>query len=253
MKGLDRIMAVLGLALVMSIIMIQFVDAIPEADIYMFRASARAIMKFDDYVNITDVRFVNLKTFHNDSAYYYMVIRANPGDVAPYDDFYLRFQCQGDALSTELHTTDYTSWTESGMISFKRQFNNPYIEQYDGVPIDAQSAWCQIYSADDLIVNGNTGYTKFYVEMVPLLYQRVQTIEDYCGEEERVELVDNIQFGIQSVLQNNIDFLSVNWVIFQIIAMIAVVLGIPVMLFMLIRWAMWRIAGIRIFGVDNNV
>ena len=99
------------LAVMITALFVSTASAIPTSDISKFRSVARETVKFDLYTNSS--RAISLRAFHRESASYYLIIRANPGDVYPYDDFYVNFICSGDALPTGLHTTDYPSWNSA--------------------------------------------------------------------------------------------------------------------------------------------
>jgi hypothetical protein len=223
-------------------------SAIPESDIYKFKSAVRGYMTFDEFMgNSTDDRALVLKSFDNGSISFYVVLRANVGDAPPYDDFYVRMRCSGDALPLEFHTTDYASWNKVGQISFKRTYDVGYVEQYDNLSMPAILSSCQIESASGLAVDGNLGYTDFYMEMVPILSTNVITLDEYCTGERRVNVTGNIKNSILLVLTNNVNFIYTLWILFQIMAVIIVVIGVPVMVLLLIRWALWRLAGFKLF------
>lgn len=237
--------------LIITLLSVSSVSAIPEADIDKFKSSGRSTFLFDDYANLSFVRDLGVKSFPEnvlDMESYYVVIRRNAGDALPYDDFFVRYQCSGDATPIELHTTDYPSWVENGIVtSIKRNYYfTGESEYYDNSTINVSYAWCQVYSATDLVVDNNAGYTEFYFEIVPVHEQFVVTVPSWCGDDARADLITGLQTGIGSVLENNANFVYTLWIVFQIIAVILIVLGIPVLIFMLIRWAIWRISGFKI-------
>jgi hypothetical protein len=43
------------------------------------------------------------------------------------------------------------------------------------------------------------------------------------------------------------------WLVVQILAIIFIVIGVPVLIIMLIRWAIWRISGFKILEKKTNV
>jgi len=228
------------------------VAAIPESDLYNFKSSVRSYAKFDDYGGSTSTRSYEIKSFYNESDSFYFVVRASAGDIKPYDDFFLRVWCSGDSLPTEFHTTDYDSWVSNGQISFKRNYYTSYNEIYDNISISARKSGCEIYSATDLIVNNNAGYTTFYVDMVPILITPVITFDQFCTDERRANITGSLKDGILIVLQNNTNFLYTLWIIFQVLAVIVIVIGVPVFILLMIRWAIWRITGFKLFERSTN-
>lgn len=247
-------MKVLLMAFMVSVMMsLPVASAIPESDLYKFKSAVRGYMAFDEFMgNSTDDRALVLKSFDNGSINYYVILRANVGDAPPYDDFYVRMKCSGDALPLEFHTTDYASWNNAGQISFKRIYDVGYVEQYDTLSMPAILSSCQIQSASGLTVNGNLGYTDFYMEMVPILSTNVITHDMYCTAERRVNVTANIKNSILLVLTNNVNFIYTLWILFQIMAVIIIVIGVPVMVLLLIRWALFRIAGFKLFDRSTN-
>jgi hypothetical protein len=228
------------------------VSAIPESDLYKFKSSVRGFAKFDEYGGSTSTRSYTIKSFYNESDSFYFVLRSSAGDIKPYDDFFVRMWCSGDSLPTEFHTTDYDSWVSNGQITFKRNFYLPYTEIYDNSSIPASQSGCEIYSASGLVVDGNAGYTTFYVDMVPILPTAVITLDAFCTDERRVNLTGRLESGILLVLQNNTNFLYTMWIIVQVVAVIAIVIGVPVFILLMIRWAIWRITGFKLFDRSTN-
>lgn len=228
------------------------VSAIPESDLYKFKSSVRGYAKFDENGGTASARSYEIKSFYNESDSFYFVLRASIGDVKPYDDFFIRMWCSGDSLPTEFHTTDYDSWASNGQITFKRNFYTSYSEVYDNISVPASKSSCEIYSASGLAVDGNSGYTTFYVEMVPTLSTTVITIDQFCMDERRVNMTARLTAGILVVLQNNTNFLYTLWIIVQVVAVIAIVIGMPVFILLMIRWAIWRIAGFKLFDRSTN-
>jgi len=224
-------------------------SAIPDTEIYNFKASVTGIFKFDEYNyynnNYSMTRTVQLYTFFNESQYYYAIVRANPADVSPYDEFDITFFCDGEPY-TSFTTTDYTSWVESGQISFKKRFGSITTRSYGNSTLSANEAYCTIISASGLVVDGNVGYTTFNLDIVPVTTTAVTTVESYCEEEALRDTVTAELAAIDTIFNTNVNFVTTLFIVFQILAIVAVVLGVPILLFMLLRWAIWKITGIRI-------
>lgn len=227
------------------------VSAIPDTEIYNFKASATGIFLFDEHNPTYDgnhsiVRQIELYTFFNESQYYYIVIRKNPADVYPYDDFYISFACDLEPI-TAFHTTDYTSWVESGQISFKKRFTGSYdVEYVNGTTLTANHGYCYVTESYGLTVNGNTGYTTFNVDLVPVTISAVMTLESYCEEASLQDTITGELSAFENILANNLNFITTLFIIFEILAVVFVSLGIPIMVFMLVRWAIWKITGHRL-------
>jgi hypothetical protein len=238
----------LGLAFsaIIALLLLSFsVSAIPETDLEKFRASGRFFVKFDGYTN--DTQYQTVSAFHNESLSFYVIFRANAGDAPPYDDFHVEYKCLGDALPTEFHTRDYPSWNASGLISFRKNYAyNGITAYYDNSTISSSWSYCWIISANGLDAVGNAGYSEFYVELVPVLNTLVITLDSFCSDEARVNLIEQLTSGIYLVLEKNVNFLYTLWIVFQILAVLFIVLGIPILIFLIVRWAIWRISGFKI-------
>lgn len=230
------------------------VSAIPDAEIYNFKASVTGEFKFDEYNptnnNFSITRTVQLYTFFNESQYYYVIIRANPADVSPYDEFDIEFFCDGESHAI-FTTTDYTSWVESGQISFKKQFTSTASRSYGNSTLYANFGYCTVVSASGLVVDGNVGYTTFRLDLVPVTTGVVTTLESYCEEEALSDTITAELSAIDTIFTTNVNFLTTLFTVFQIIALVFVVLAIPIMMFMLIKFVIWKITGIRI--LDKRV
>lgn len=241
----------IGMCIVAFCFLAFTVSAIPDTEIYNFRASATAVFLFDEYNPSYDgihdtLREIDLYVFFNESQYYYVLIRGVSADVSPYDDFFVSFSCDGEP-ATSFHTTDYTSWVESGQISFKKQFNPAIVTvDYGNATIDALYSYCQIYSANSLVVDGNSGYTQFNVDLVPVTTSAVTTLERYCEEAALQDTITAELSAINTIFTNNVNFITTLFTVFQILALIFVVLGIPIMVLLLVRWVIWKVTGMRI-------
>jgi hypothetical protein len=138
---------------------------------------------------------------------------------------------------------------QRGLISFKKSFyyyDNS--DTYDNISIESQYSTCEIISASNLEVDGNSGYTTFYVEVVPVLYSgSVITVQQLCETESRNTLIEALGNGIWTVLENNVNFLYLIWLSIQTSAIVFVFIGIPLLVFLLIRWMIFKITGNKIF------
>lgn len=226
------------------------VSAIPESDLYKFTGAGRFAFNFDFFHNSTSPRTAIIRHLTNiTSQYYYVVVRANAGDVAPYDEFDLSFICNDDESETALTTTGYNSWVQSGQISFKHELKSAEVVYYSGfLPYFAMDGECNITSAGSLLPDGNTGYTTFNLELVPLQDSDVQTVQAYCEDEARTDLIEAEISGILSVVENNVNIFYTLWIVIQIVAMLFLVVGIPTVMLLMIRWSIFKVTGRKLFA-----
>lgn len=223
--------------------------AIPDSDINDFKSSIRAQFKFDEYYNSTNPRALALTSYFNSSMYYYIVLRSSSPDIAPYDDYYIKFKCYGDAIATEFHTTDYDTWRTAGQISFKKQYLLISGDvAYDGTNLSDQATYCEIFNASGLVATNNAAYTTLTIELVPILSSgNVITLTYFCEDAARKSLISKEMDAIGSIIGINVNVFSSLWIIAQILAVILIVIGVPILAILLIRWAIYKITGKVIF------
>jgi len=242
------------LAIAMAVLLsaVPFAAAIPESDLYYFRASVRSIFQFDEGYNGSAGRVAYLKAFQNASNYYYIVLRANAGDALPYDRFDLSFGCTDDITDTFVRTTDYPSWVQSGQISFKRAFGNVSYYTYDGMSRPVSEARCEIKSASGLVPNGNVGYAMFNVELVPLLSSFVNTLQAICESDARAEVTEGIINATGNIVSFNVNILFTLWIILQIVLVVFVVIVLPAIIILMVLWAVQKVTGKKPFGGEDR-
>lgn len=242
------------LALLVVLLALPVTSAIPHSDLYKFTESSRFTFEFDLYRNDTYDRSVTVRHFGNEtSKYYYVVIRANIGDISPYDQFDISFICNDDESASTLTTTNYNSWVESGQISFKHEFSDSSTAYYGGIfPFTVVDGQCNITSATNLVVDGNAGYTTFNLELVPLQDTDALTVQSYCEDQARIDLIEAELNGTYTVISNNINILYVAWIIFQIVAILFVALGVPIVFIVMINWIYWKVTGRKMVGGREN-
>lgn len=221
-------------------------SAIPEEELYNFRSSVTGIFYFDEFNPPALTRIVYLDSLHNASLDYYVVIRKNVNDVKPYDDFFVSFLCGDDVIPTEFHTTDYSSWVETGQVSFKKSYFQITSAAFPYGNLTSFYTYCYVVNANGLVTDNNVGYTQFNLDLVPVTTIAVRTVASYCEEAAITDAINAEEDAIAGIVGNNINFFQTFFIIFQILAVVLVVLGVPIMIFLLIRWAIWKITGVRI-------
>jgi len=245
-----KCLTTVGVCFVFMIFLASASSAIPDSEIYNFKSSITGVFYFDEYNPKYDgihgiTRELELLSFYNESQYYYIVIRKSSVDQPPYDDFFVTFICDAEPV-TSFHTTDYTSWVESGQISFKKQYGYQDDFDYGTGSIRGRYSYCQIREASNLTVSGNTGYTTFNVDLVPVTISSVQSVESYCEEEYLRDTITAQLSAMGTIVETNVGFVSTIFTVFQTLVIVFIVIGIPILIFLFIRWAVWKITGIRI-------
>lgn len=239
----------MGKIFLISLVLLLFlpiVSAIPTGDVDEFKMTIREKIDIDDYWNSSERRIVILDAYFNLSDSYYFTIRRNPADTYPYDNFRICFECYGDYLDTCIYVEDYSSWVQNGQISFFRSDMMERTHTFGNLTINMTRGYCFIDEINSFTFENNGGYSYLFIELIPLLGVKFTTIDTYCETESAQELIEAELEGIGTVISANVNFFYTIYIIIQIIIIITVFIGVPVMVFLLIRWAIWKITGHKI-------
>lgn len=231
------------LAVLLAVMLVPSVSAIPESDSDSFRTSFRREVQLDSYYNSSWYQHVGVQIFTGVSSEYYFVIRRNPADMYPYDNMKVCFACQGDYLPTCLYTTDYPSWNENGQISFLRSDYSDVNRTYSGVNRTVSYARCSVSSVSDVSYDGNGAYSYVIVEMIPRINTQFTTIQRQCETDSAQAVIAEELEGISTVIETNVNVWNTLFIMFQICAVIFVVFVLPIMIFLMMKWFVYKITG----------
>ena len=230
-------------SLAFFLLLLPMAFAIPSGVADEFKMTIREKVDIDDYWNSSERRIVVLDSYFNLSSSYYVVLRRNPADAYPYDNFRVCIECYGDYLPTCIYAKDYPSWVQNGQISFFRSdmFRTEYT--FGNLTINMSRGYCFIDELDDFTLENNGEYPYVYLELIPLLDVRFTTINTYCETKSARDLITAELTGIGTVISANVNIIYTLYLMFQIIAIVLVTIGAPILIFLMIKWAVWKISG----------
>ena len=231
------------LAVMLAVMLIPSVMAIPESDSDTFRTSFRRQVQLDSYYTSSWYQHVGLQVFTGVSTDYYFIVRKNPADVYPYDNMKVCFACAGDYLDTCIYTRDYPSWTENGQISFLRSDYAEVNRTYNGTIRSVNYARCSVNSVADVTYDGNGAYSYIIIEMIARVSNQFTTIQRQCETDSAQAVIAKEMAGINTVIGTNVNVFFTLFLMFQIGAVIFVVFVLPIMIFLMMKWFVYKITG----------
>jgi len=240
------------LSVMLAVMLVPTVLAIPESDSDSFRTSFRRNVQLDAYYNSSFLQSIGMQVYAlNLSTSYYFVMRRNPADIYPYDDMNVCFICTADYLDTCFYTRDYPSWTENGQISFLKTGYAEVNRTYNGTVRVVDFVQCTVKSVTDVSYDGNGAYAYLMAEMIPRINTQFTTIQRQCETDSAQAVIAKELEGINTVIGVNVNVWNTLFIMFQINAVIFVVFVIPVMIFLMLRWFIFKITGHKM--LERNV
>jgi hypothetical protein len=208
----------------------------PLAPLFTFEMSVQGEVWLDG--NATEIELV---TLHESSSSWLLYLRRNSADVYPYDNISISISCNDASSPTTFYSTDYTDWVNNGSIAVNFNFQDEsYDIYYNEIDFTGKQSDCEI-SADSVAFYNNSAYNTIDVEMIP-----------YLGVLEFISCtgVDSAQIGIademNSMTTMMADIWDIAWIVYSIGIVVVGVFGIPILVFMLIRWAIYKLSGIKL-------
>jgi hypothetical protein len=184
---------------------------------------------------------ISLITLHQSSSNWLLYIRHNDIDVGQYDNISVSIKCNNAANPTVFQTTSYPDWVNNGSISINFNYQNEnYPIFFNSIEFTSKYSACDI-SMSSISFDGNGAYDTVTVEMIPQL----GVLEFINCEGLSSPQIGVAQEGLTFV-QIMTDVWSMAWNVYSIMIIIVALFGIPILAFMLIRWAVWKTMGIKI-------
>lgn len=215
-------------------------DLSPNAPTNSFEMAIEQVVRIDG-----DAGSMSLVSFHESSQNWVLFFRHATADVSPYDNLKLTFTCNGQT-SSPINTTQYDQWVDDGILSIEFPYDDlNYPVTYNERDFTGKYSRCDImiedYNASSYLGNNTGSYTGLTVEMIPFL-SVIEFVN--CTGESFVEIgITNELSGIVTMMT---DAWSIAWVIYSIFIVVFAVFMIPIFVFILIRWAIFRITGYRL-------
>jgi len=236
-----RSIALFGIAFVAFCLLAGSVSAFTLAPIFNYEMA----LHHDTEIDGAEVTQIGILAFYEYSKSWELVLVSNNADVPPYDNFNIGISCNDGEEEAELNTTEYADWVSSGRfsISFSYQ-DDSYPIAYNEYELNGKYSACEISvnSYNDSF-NNNPSYETIGVEMIPLL-SPVEFIN--CSQITSATISIANELDTFFVMVG--DFWDIIWYIYSIAIIVFTLFGIPLLLFMLIRWVLYRVAGVRIGG-----
>jgi len=210
--------------------------AISGTPFYIFGMSGGRFV----YLNASHVASLELNTFHGSSESWILYIRANPYDAYPYDNLTWHVDCTNgeDAV---FDTVGYATWNSFGYIQIPMAYEPaPVTVHYNSVPLEAKSVSCDFSLLAWNEVNNTANYTRMIVEMIP-----------YYASLEFVNCTGVNGFGmnITGSITTAVGYMhsgwDIAWIVYSICIIVFAIVGIPLLVFIIIRFGIYRLTGTK--------
>jgi hypothetical protein len=197
--------------------------------------------------NSTDIA---LMSFHSSSNNWILFFRHNEWDDAPYDNLSLSVACNGEAPVT-FDTSDYPDWVGKGVLSVEFPYErSDYPISYNTVEFTAKYSKCTLLVDDyggSSYVNNSLTYDSIDVEMIPYL----STFEFVaCGDIVTAETSILDELGL--IVGMMTDVWQIAWLVYSIFIIIVAVFMIPIFIFILLRYSIYRLTGYKLVERKEN-
>lgn len=216
----------------------------PFAPIFAFEMSAAHRIQING-----ESESVSILTFYESSQNWVLFLRHNNVDDLPYDNLSVTVECNGEDPVT-FDTTDYSQWVDEGILSVEFPYQqSDYGVVYNSINLAGKYSMCVVNVEDyggSSYANNSYNYTEFNVETIPFL-ATLEFID--CNQSGSSEI--NLLNQMSSTTNMMTNFWDILWLVFSIASVVLGVFMIPVIVFILIRWFLFRVAGIKI--VERSV
>lgn len=183
-------------------------------------------------------------SYHQYSDTWYLYIKSNPHDDPPYDNLTISVQCNDASSPTVFPTTFYQDWNDTGELVFSFPYGEDQIAiTYNDHIIYGDVGWCDlsVTSHGGSFINNSLSYNYLEMKMIPL----ISSFEDLdCSNVDSATV--GIATGLTSLVTYNADLWEIAWLFYSIMILILATFGVPILLFMAIRFAIYRITGHKI-------
>jgi len=204
-------------------------------------ASAQQIAISKLYLNNTE-SVMSWLAFHESSESVGWYIRQNQNDTGLADNISITFDC-GGSVAGSFYTTDYDTWNQFGYIQINLDYEDEnYRISYNENPFTAKYLRCEFTASAVQFIN-NSAYDYIEVEFIPT-DASLEFVD--CSGISSSEI--SITGSIGSLVSLMGDMWEIAWLIYSIAIIVLAVFGIPIFVFMLIRYLIYKLTGYRIGG-----
>jgi hypothetical protein len=194
------------------------------------------------YINDTPFD-LGLMAFHGSSSNWILFYKHNDFDDPPYDNLSLTVECNGESPVT-FQTTAYQDWVDYGVLSIEFPYAAGSVGvTYNSVSFTGKFSRCSVSVADYPSSYDNNTYTYNYIdaEMIPFLNTLEFVTCTDAGNAE-ISILDEIDMLVTMMS----GFWTIAWLVFSILIVVVGVFMVPIFVFILIRWAIYRLSGFRL-------
>lgn len=182
-----------------------------------------------------------IHSFHATSETWLLQIKSGRTDDVPYDRVEFRVTCDGNTAT--FNTTDYSLWNLYGFVQIPMEYASETEEiSYNNVTFDSQVSLCDFTILDWNFTNNTVNYTYMEVNMIP--YIASIEIVDCTGYESSTAIQISESISITASLME--DAWDIIWLVYSIVMIIFAIIGIPLFVFIIIRWAIARLTGYKL-------
>lgn len=187
---------------------------------------------------------IALMSFHSSSNNWILFFRHNDADLSAYDNLSLSVACNGES-PVVFDTTDYPDWVDKGVLSIEFPYErSDFAVSYNTVEFTAKYSKCTLSVSDyggSSYVNNSYSYNSIDVEMIPFL----STFE-FIACDDIVTTETSILDEIGLITGMMTDVWQILWLVYSIFIVIVAVFMIPIFIFIIIRWAIYRLSGYKL-------
>jgi ABC-type multidrug transport system fused ATPase/permease subunit len=232
-------MRMLGLAFaVCMLVMVSSAQSVSIlTSIFMFESGSNQRL----FLNDTEPMNLDAVVFHQYAKTWYLFFRHNDADVLPYDNISISVECNGATSPVVFPTDFYGEWNSVGELTLSFDFyENSLAIPYNSHLIYGDLSSCELF-ADSISFDNNSAYDYIEVETIPL----VSVLENYdCSrvESTTINLATSMTFffGVMG------DMWTISWYVYSMALIIFAVFGIPMFVFIILRYAIFKITGVKL-------
>jgi hypothetical protein len=205
-------------------------------------------MAVDHYLFINDPAVqMRIMSFHASSNNWILFYRHDVFDEPPYDDLQLTVDCDGLGSQT-FQTTDFPDWVSRGAFSIEFPYGSVNTTvSYNSIPFIAQTSTCFLSVADGLSSydNNTYPYDSIQAEMIPYL-----AALEFLPCDDIVTTETQLLSETGSIVDMMTGFWQILWLVYSIFIVVVAVFMVPILIFIIIRWAVYRLAGVKL--IENK-
>jgi len=204
---------------------------------YLFGMSGETFV----YLNGSITSTMTLNSFHATSETWKLYINANTNDVPPYDNLTWTVTCSSGESAT-FDTLEYSSWVNDGYIEITLNYeDDDETLHYNSIPLSAKTVTCD-YTISAWNATGNTDNYRMWVEMIPY-YATIEFI-DCTGFDDNFGI--SFTGDVTTLVTMMEDGWEIAWYTYSIFMIIFTVIGVPLLVFIILRWAIYRLTGYKL-------